>query len=690
MCGIVGFCAKDNVMSYLIDGLERLEYRGYDSAGVAVLNQKIQVVKTKGRISSLKKLLEGGLNGKLGIGHTRWATHGAPSDINAHPHLSRSGKFAVVHNGIIENYAELKQFLLDRSFPFYSETDTEVIGHLIEYYYQGDPVDAIIKAAQRIQGSYALAILCSDSPDTLYAMRKESPLVIGKNEKGSFAASDMSALITHTKEFIFPECGEIAILKPDYIKIINFNKEEIEKKITKVNWEKDAAQKGGFEYFMLKEIYEQPRAIKDTLSELNQKIIHLKTLSNVKRLHIIGCGSAYHAAVAAKYFIENLCKIPTECDTASEYRYKNPIIENGTLAIAISQSGETADTIAAIKRAQQNTKVLSIVNVLGSTIARISDEVIYTLAGPEIAVATTKGYTSQIAALYTIGLFLIRQRLLDGLPTGLNEIIPFDDALEKTKIHNADDNLSDNLKEKNIHIPKRVEEKLSSGNIVDLTGKGETISLKQILYNIEQKEKLLQKLNTQPYEAFELLNSRLKKQLMYLSQLEDELNQLPLQIETLLKNKEIFQQLSARFSFVPYAFYIGRGIDYAIAMEGALKLKEISYIHAQSYPAGELKHGTISLIEEGSLVIAISTDQNLCEKIISNIREVQSRGAVVLSITCFEEVAAVSDYYAKVPSGLNAPILASVTLQLFAYYTALARGCDIDKPRNLAKSVTVE
>ncbi|MCL2675224.1 MAG: glutamine--fructose-6-phosphate transaminase (isomerizing) [Firmicutes bacterium] len=654
MCGIVGFCGPEDALPYLLDGLNKLEYRGYDSAGVAVANDgKLTSVKTKGRIANLTKLVEHGIKGGTGIGHTRWATHGAPSGSNAHPHMSRSGKFAVVHNGIIENYQEIKTFLIDRSFSFASETDTEVIGHLIDYYYRGDPVDAIIKAAWRLHGSYALAILCADSPDRLFATRKESPLVLGTSQKGTFLASDMSALLSYTRDFIVPEAGEVAILTRDEVKVLNFNREKVEKKSIRADWKEDSAQMQGYSHFMLKEIYEQPRAVRDTLCELGRRIDTLDTLKGIERLHIVACGSAYHAALAAKYFIEKLCRIPVECETASEYRYKNPIIPSNTLAIAVSQSGETADTIAAINEAKKRAKVLSVVNVPGSTIARISDEVIYTLAGPEIAVATTKGYICQVAALYAVGLHLQLKRMLNAWCSMLG-----DGHILKEGHHNEG-------------YPKNSLLEGCPQTLPAWCGVAEAGHSAQCTAHSEG----------QIYQPQTLTS---------LSALHSSLSTLPNDIASLLEKKETFQQLSSRFSFINSAFFIGRGIDYAVAMEGALKLKEISYINAQSYPAGELKHGTISLIEEGTLVVAVATDPALYEKIISNIREVQSRGAVVLAITSGDSVAAAADFYARIPEGINAPLLSVVSLQLFAYYTALARGCDIDKPRNLAKSVTVE
>jgi glucosamine--fructose-6-phosphate aminotransferase (isomerizing) len=597
MCGIIGYCGRNEVLPILLDSLEKLEYRGYDSMGVAsVFEGKIQLYKSKGRISEVKEQITP-IRGKTGIGHTRWATHGVPSNENAHPHLSKSGKFAVVHNGIIENYNELKRFLAPRYFEFKSDTDTEVIAHLIEYYYHGDAKSAIIKAVQRLKGSYAITVLCENEPDCLYAIRQDSPLVLAEKD-GSFAASDMTALIEYTRDFILLGEREIAELKKDKINIYNFNLEPQEKKLFHAEWDSTSTQKEGYAHFMLKEIFQQPKAVKETISSVQANLDRIPLPQKIQRICFVACGSAYHAAFAAKYFIEQFLRIPVSCDMASEFRYKNPIIEEGTLCIAVSQSGETADTIAAICEAKKQCPVLSFVNVLGSRVEQVSDFVLYTIAGPEIAVATTKGYTSQVAALIAFALELLQKKAEQGNDEQLLKMVA------------------------------------------------------------EQKA---------------------------------ELSLLSLEIQEILDSKEIFQQLSSRLYISSHAFFIGRGIDYAIAMEGALKLKEISYIHAQSYPAGELKHGTISLIEEGSLVVAISTQSGLLmEKTINNIREVQSRGGKVLAITCFDDVAAVSEYNIRIKSGQNAPILAAVALQLFAYYVAAGRGCDIDKPRHLAKSVTVE
>ena len=642
MCGIIGYIGREDCLPFLMDGLRKLEYRGYDSAGIAVINNAVNTgadggksnninngaitaVKAEGRLDSLQDALSKhkAIDGKVGIGHTRWATHGKPSEENSHPHLSRTGLFAVVHNGIIENYLELKEFLTDRSFKFLSQTDTEVVGHLLEYYYRGDILSAIAKTTQRLKGAYALAILCAGDPETIYAVRKANPLVIGvfdstdkdlhtdktggaarcKPQKGMLA-SDMSALISYTKKFIFPDEGEIALVKNDSVKVVNLNFEPVEKEIFTADWDGTAAEKDGYAHFMLKEIFQQPKAVSDTLAALNKKLGALRTLDNVQKVNIIACGSSYHAGCAAKYFIEKTAAVPVECHMASEYRYQTQLPVPNTLTIAITQSGETADTRAAAEEAKKHSRVLSIVNVPGSSITRESDEVVFTCAGPEISVATTKGYLTQVIALYMLGLELAKRKAaaFDGRQ-GSNAGLLFDN--EKAVLQ--------------------------------------------------------------------------------------DLNLIPDSVKEILKNEAVLQKLASRFSSINHAFFIGRGIDYAIGLEGALKLKEISYIHAQGYAAGELKHGTISLIENGSLVVAVSTDGGLKEKMLSNIKEVQSRGAAVLAVSPFDDILNQADHQIKIQGGTGAPVLAAVSLQLFAYYVALARGgCDIDKPRNLAKAVTVE
>lgn len=609
MCGIVGYAGRRKAAPLLLDGLKKLEYRGYDSSGIAVENAKgeIQAVKAKGRLIKLIELTSGGenLDGTVGIGHTRWATHGEPNDVNSHPHLSEDGRFAVVHNGIIENYLELKSFLTDKGFKFVSQTDTEVIAHLLEYYFDGDVLDCIRKVLNKLSGSYALGILFNETPDVFYAIRKDSPLVVGLGEDENFIASDMPALLKYTRNFILLSDDEIACISGTKVVIYNKNMEVEEKKPFFVDWDPETAEKGGYPHFMLKEIHEQPKAVRDTVMPrikddkivLDDISLSAEYVKNIKKINIVGCGSAYHAGIIGKYYIERVCRIPVETDFASEFRYRSPIADERVLTIIISQSGETADTLAALREAKRlKSRTLAVVNVLGSSIAREADDVLYTHAGPEIAVATTKGYTTQVAALYLIGLYLAKT--LDTIPQS-----EYEEQLKSLK------NLSDNI------------------------------------------TKLLEK----PEET------------QYLASL-------------YYKNKDLF--------------FIGRGMDYASALEGALKLKEISYIHAEAYPAGELKHGTISLIENGSPVIAVAVDKRLFEKTLSNIKEVKTRGAKVIAVASKENRAVENEaehtLYIPDCHPLLAPVLTAVYLQLFGYYVAAVKGCDIDKPRNLAKSVTVE
>ncbi len=609
MCGIVGYAGRRKAAPLLLDGLKKLEYRGYDSSGIAVENAKgeIQAVKAKGRLIKLIELTSGGenLDGTVGIGHTRWATHGEPNDVNSHPHLSEDGRFAVVHNGIIENYLELKSFLTDKGFKFVSQTDTEVIAHLLEYYFDGDVLDCIRKVLNKLSGSYALGILFNETPDVFYAIRKDSPLVVGLGKDENFIASDMPALLKHTRNFILLSDDEIACISGTKVVIYNKNMEVEEKKPFFVDWDPETAEKGGYPHFMLKEIHEQPKAVRDTVMPRikDDKIVlydislSAEYVKSIKKINIVGCGSAYHAGIIGKYYIERVCRIPVETDFASEFRYRSPIADERVLTIIISQSGETADTLAALREAKRlKSRTLAVVNVLGSSIAREADDVLYTHAGPEIAVATTKGYTTQVAALYLIGLYLAKT--LDTIPQS-----EYEEQLKSLK------NLSDNI------------------------------------------TKLLEK----PEET------------QYLASL-------------YYKNKDLF--------------FIGRGMDYASALEGALKLKEISYIHAEAYPAGELKHGTISLIENGSPVIAVAVDKRLFEKTLSNIKEVKTRGAKVIAVASNENRAVENEaehtLYIPDCHPLLAPVLTAVYLQLFGYYVAAVKGCDIDKPRNLAKSVTVE
>lgn len=608
MCGIVGYIGNQQAAPIILDGLAKLEYRGYDSAGIAVFDgERIVTQKAIGRLKVLENLTKGGetMPGKAGIGHTRWATHGAPSDRNAHPHVNGKGTIAVVHNGIIENYIPLKKKLTDRGYEFKSETDTEVLAHLLDYYYKGNPLEAVTKVLHRVEGSYALGILFSDHPDEIYAARKDSPLIVGQNEDGCFIASDVPAILKYTRTVYYMENQEVAVLGKGSLRFFSVDEEELSKESVSIDWDADAAEKGGYEHFMLKEMYEQPKTIADTVSPRIQNndivIEELKMsdeeLRSVKKIHIVACGSAYHTGVTGKYVLENLARIPVEVDVASEFRYRDPILEEGSMVIVISQSGETADTLAALRESKaRGFRVLGIVNVVGSSIAREADACLYTWAGPEIAVATTKAYSAQLAALYML-------------------------AMKFAKVRG-------------------------------------TVS--------EEK-----------YE-----------------QLLVDLRRLPDQIELLLGQKEKIQHFANRYLGARDIFFIGRGIDYAISLEGSLKLKEISYIHSEAYAAGELKHGTISLIEDGTLVVALSTQPGLYQKTISNIVEVKARGAFVMAVTNEENKAIekASDYVIYIPetNPYFANSLAIIPLQLFAYYVAVGRGCDVDKPRNLAKSVTVE
>lgn len=608
MCGIVGYTGNKKAAPVLLDGLRGLEYRGYDSSGVAVLeNGAIRMVKAKGRLQNLVELTDDGqrLSGTVGIGHTRWATHGEPSDVNSHPHISKSGKFAVVHNGIIENYLELRGFLAQKGFDFVSQTDTEVIAHLLEYYYNGDMIESLRKVINKLSGSYALGVLSCYAPDTFYAVRKDSPLVVGLGVDENFIASDMPAVLKYTRRFLLIDDGEMVAVRPDEVTVFNRNREPIEKQPFTVEWDVSAAEKNGYPHFMLKEIFEQSGAVEATVSPrikdgkivLDAVTLTDEQMRNIDKINVVACGSAYHAGMIGKYFIEKLCRIPVEIDVASEFRYRSPIIDCRTLTVVVSQSGETADTLAGLREAKAlGSRVLSVVNVVGSSIARESDDVLYTWAGPEIAVATTKGYTTQVAALMLIGLKLAEAR------------------------HSVS--------------PER------------------------------------------------------------LAALIEELQQVPAHIRAVLDLcREQLQYLSSLYFACNDAFFIGRGMDYALALEGALKLKEISYIHAESYAAGELKHGTISLIEKGSLVIAVSCDRRLSEKMRSNIKEVKTRGATVIAIAPVgNNLAGEVDHVVTLPAcGEDTyPIVAVVALQLLGYYIASERGCDIDKPRNLAKSVTVE
>ena len=608
MCGIVGYIGDNQAAPILLDGLAKLEYRGYDSAGIAVFDGKeIKMEKVMGRLKVLEELTHGGatMEGTAGIGHTRWATHGCPSDTNAHPHFNKDHSIIVVHNGIIENYAKLKKVLEKKGYEFVSETDTEVLAHLLSEYYNGNPAETIQKVMQRVEGSYALGIMFLDHPNHIYAARKDSPLIVGASKEGNLIASDVPAILRYTRNVYYMENEELVCLSREHIRFYNIDGEPLEKTPVTIEWDIDAAEKGGYEHFMLKEIYEQPKAVRDTLNpRLKDKEINIEELGmsdedicKIKKILIIACGSAYHAGITGKYVLEGLARIPVEVDLASEFRYRNPIYEPDSLAIIISQSGETADSLAALREAKNHgVRVLGIVNVVGSSIAREADNVMYTWAGPEISVATTKAYSAQLAALYLLTLKFAKVR---GVIT----------------------------------------------------------------------------------------------QDRYLS-LQSDLIQLPEQIENLLGMKEKIQRFANRYLAADHMFFIGRGIDYAISLEGSLKLKEISYIHSEAYAAGELKHGTISLIEDNTLVVALATQEQLYPKTISNIVEVKTRGAFVLAVTNFghKEIEKNADYVIYIPKTDNffTNSLAIVPLQLFAYDISLGRGLDVDKPRNLAKSVTVE
>ncbi len=608
MCGIVGYIGNEQAAPILLDGLAKLEYRGYDSAGIAVYDgTKVATLKSKGRLKVLSELSHDGatLPGTVGIGHTRWATHGSPSDVNAHPHFNKEESIVVVHNGIIENYLKLKKKLEKKGYEFISETDTEVIAHLLDYYYKGNPLEAITKIMHRMEGSYALGIIFKDHPEELYAVRKDSPLIVGHTENGNIIASDVPAVLKYTRDVYFIENEEIVRMTDSTMEFFTVDEEPIEKESTRIDWDINAAEKGGFEHFMLKEMYEQPKAILDTFSPRikgDDIVIEELKMSDdeiraIKKIMIVACGSANHTGMTSKYIFEGLARIPVEVDLASEFRYRNPILEEGTLVIVVSQSGETADSLAALREAQaRGAKVLGIVNVVGSSIAREADNVMYTWAGPEIAVATTKAYSSQLIALCLLAMKFAHAR----------------------------------------------------GTLDDA-------GLKEML---------------------------------------EDLQKLPEQVELLLNNKNKIQKFANRYLAAKDVFFIGRGIDYAISMEGSLKLKEISYIHSEAYAAGELKHGTISLIEEGTLVAAVLTQEDLYKKMISNMEEVRTRGAFVMAVTNEgnTDVERVADYVIYIPETNRyfANSLAIIPLQLFGYYVSVGRGCDVDKPRNLAKSVTVE
>ena len=605
MCGIVGFTGTQNAAPVLLDGLSKLEYRGYDSAGIAVVQgNQIAISKVTGRIQNLREKTDDGrlVPGTTGIGHTRWATHGAPNDINAHPHASNDGKFAVVHNGIIENYMELREELLRKGYRFESETDTEVIVHLIEMYYAGDFRKAVMKASSRLVGSYALGIVCTDAPDTVLAVREASPLILGVGIGENFFASDVTALVAHTRNVIYLEDGELAELTPDSIQVYDCSGHPITKKASRITWDIQAAEKGGYDHFMLKEIMEQPRAVEATITpRIRNGEIVLDDLnidlSQIHKIVITACGSAYYAGCAGKYTIEKLCRIPVTTELASELRYADPLIDGHTLLIVLSQSGETADTIAAMKECQRRgAKALAIVNVVGSTIAKIADYTLYTWAGPEIAVATTKGYTTQVAVLDLLAVYLARR---------------------------------------------------------------------------------LGRLDDQRYRA-----------------LVKAIEQFPSLVQRAIDLNPNLPALAEKYHGYNDIFFLGRNLDYAASMEGSLKLKEISYLHSEAYAAGELKHGTIALIEKDRPVIALACYERLFDKMMSNIKEVKARGAQVLAVALEgnRQIFAEADDVIFVPrtEPLFNTLPEVVPLQLFAYYVARANGCDIDKPKNLAKSVTVE
>lgn len=606
MCGIVGYVGKRNCTDVLVDALSKLEYRGYDSAGIAVFDRNvIKVSKTKGRLVDLVEKMEkeGKPNGHCGIGHTRWATHGEPSDINSHPHGNK--RISIVHNGIIENYKEIKNFLIKEGYGFESETDTETVAKLLDYYYDGDPLGTIIKVLADIEGSYALGIIFRDCPGKIFAVRKDSPLIVGAGENENFIASDVPAILKYTRDYYLIEQDEICELTAEDITIYDTRRNVLQKELQTATWDIDAAEKGGYEHFMLKEIHEQPNAVKMTVSprvkdgmpDFSETGLTVEQLNKYRQIFVVACGTAMHAGMVGKYVIEKLARVPVIVDIASEFRYREPLIGEGDLLIVISQSGETADTLAALKLGKNlGAETLAIVNVVGSSIAREADMVLYTNAGPEISVASTKAYSVQIAAMY---------------------LLAFEIAFAKGAIDEA------------------------------------------------QCRKYV-----------------------------GELLEIPDYIEKTLNCKEVCQQTAARLMNADSLLYIGRGLDYALSMEGSLKLKEISYIHSESYAAGELKHGTISLVTNQMPVVAVATQTSLIEKTISNIKEVKARGAMVV-LVCSETLDVekeVADCIIRLPEvdEILMPAVAAVPLQLIAYYTSVLKGCDVDKPRNLAKSVTVE
>ena len=610
MCGIVGYIGFNQASDFLLDGMAKLEYRGYDSAGIAVIGAEnaIKIQKKVGRLANLEAIVKADPNeGTVGIGHTRWATHGRPSDMNAHPHASEDGKFAVVHNGIIENYMPLKEELIEKGYHFKSETDTEVVAHLLEDMYDGDFVSTVRRMLDRVDGAYALEIICADEPDKIICTKKENPLVIGLGKGENFVASDIPAIINYTRDTYILNDGELAIVTRDNVSVFDRAGHAIDKEVFHVSWNAEAAEKGGYEHFMLKEIHDQPKAVRDTfgthISEDGKTAIFdelnwtADDVAAFNKILIVACGTAYHAGLVTKQYIENLARIPVSVEIASEYRYSNPLTDDKTLCIVISQSGETSDTLAALKEAKRHgAKSLAITNVVGSSISREADNTVYTWAGPEISVASTKAYTTQLVAGLLFAVYLGQ-----------------------------------------------------------LNGKMDPAVGEEILCGVKSLPTLI-------HEIFEV--------------------------------DEDMKAFAKHYGFKSDAFFLGRAIDYAVAMEGALKLKEISYIHAEAYAGGELKHGTLALIEEGVPVIALATQEDVYDKMISNIREVKAREAVVIGIGMKgdEELSKHVDHTIYVPRANKfiAPILAVVPLQLLAYYAAITRGADVDKPRNLAKSVTVE
>ena len=609
MCGIVGYNGKNNALDILLNGLSKLEYRGYDSAGIAIVDKNIDVVKSKGKIINLKEKIKNmKLDGTVGIGHTRWATHGEPSENNAHPHVSIDGTVTLVHNGIIENYQELIEKLKKHNYKFYSQTDTEVLANLIDYYYKKykmGPIDAINRTMVRVRGSYAIAVIFKEYPDEIWVARKDSPLIIGKSTDGTYLASDVPAILEYTKNVYYIDNLEAACLKKDQVIFFDLNGDVISKECKTIEWDIASSEKDGYEHFMIKEIHEQPEVVQKTINsyvkenaiDFSQTNLTEKVLKDINQIYIVACGSAYNVGVCEQYVIEELTKVPVRLDVASEFRYKKPLLSKNELVIIVSQSGETADSLAALREAKElGAKTLAIVNVVGSSIAREADYVLYTLAGPEIAVATTKAFSTQLIVLYLFALELAKaKQQIDG-------------------------------KE----------------------------------YN-------------------ELLN---------------EMKTIPDKIQSILdSNLDNIKKAASEFSSAQDAFYIGRGLDYAVSLEGSLKLKEISYIHSEAYAAGELKHGTISLIEDNMLVVGVVTQEEIFEKTISNLVEVKSRGGYILTVSPDNiPVDKVSDYKIIIPKTAKYfyPSLTVVPLQLLGYYIALSKGLDVDKPRNLAKSVTVE